>query len=141
MKDDEAHYDDDFELTEYVWRAYPELITGFEHRVGKYECITDTAATEIKSPAFTRYLVSNFGPFNESDADRGKLELAAGLCVYRRKVRNRVLKDNPEAVLINRCPKCQQILTSPKTRQCLRCHLSWHNATPEQAIHRSTELK
>ena len=130
----DPNYNDDHELTEYIWRNYAQLISGKEHRIGKYDCITDDEAETLKSRNFSRYLQRTHGAFTAADAEAGKRELAAGLWAYRRKVRNRVLKEDGESVNINRCPKCQRILYSPKTLQCLPCSLSWHGTTPEQAM-------
>lgn len=39
---------------------------------------------------------------------------------------DKILKDNPEKVFINLCPKCEQLARTAKARQCWVCGHDWH---------------
>jgi len=52
--------------------------------------------------------------------------MSAGVDSFRRRVRERILRDHPDKVLLNYCPKCGGLATTPKARQCCWCFHDWH---------------
>lgn len=51
--------------------------------------------------------------------------LRDGWEVFRRRLRDRILRDHGHAISIHRCPACQRILRTPLARQCFWCGLDW----------------
>jgi hypothetical protein len=46
------------------------------------------------------------------------------------RVVNRILRDHGEEICINRCPKCQAVLRTPKAKICLWCNHSQYGKGP-----------
>ena len=44
-------------------------------------------------------------------------------------VARRIMKEVPEKVFLNNCPKCSKLARTPFARQCRHCGHSWHNLT------------
>jgi hypothetical protein len=42
-----------------------------------------------------------------------------------------LLADPRCQALINRCPRCQRVVATPKARQCLWCKYDWHDGRAE----------
>lgn len=42
------------------------------------------------------------------------------------RVRDRIHRDHPDRVVLNRCPKCGGLAMTPKAQQCRWCHHDWH---------------
>lgn len=47
-------------------------------------------------------------------------------------VARRIMKETPEKVFFNNCPKCNKLARTPYARQCRHCGHSWHNLTVAQ---------
>ncbi|MCB9262872.1 MAG: hypothetical protein H6607_10910 [Flavobacteriales bacterium] len=47
-------------------------------------------------------------------------------------VARRIMKEVPEKVFLNNCPKCSKLARTPFARQCRHCGHSWHNLTVAQ---------
>ncbi len=47
-------------------------------------------------------------------------------------VARRIMKELPEKVFLNNCPKCNKLTRTPFARQCRHCGHSWHNLTVAQ---------
>jgi hypothetical protein len=47
-------------------------------------------------------------------------------------VARRIIKESPEKVFLNNCPKCGRLARTPFARQCRLCGHSWHNLTVAQ---------
>jgi hypothetical protein len=45
---------------------------------------------------------------------------------FMHRVRDRILRDHPDHVVLNRCPKCGGLAMTPKAQQCRWCHHDWH---------------
>ena len=41
-------------------------------------------------------------------------------------VRNRIVRDHKDELLINRRPECQRIVRTPRAQQCFWCGHDWH---------------
>ena len=39
----------------------------------------------------------------------------------------RILRDHPDEVMLNVCPKCLNLCGTPEAKLCLRCGHSWHS--------------
>lgn len=120
---DPSTYDDDRELTDYIWHNYRHLLTAFEWRVWN----ADTAdwKAERSSEKMASTIRKRWGSQNDPEVAAA---LERGIAVFRREARNRILAEHPEEVTINRCSRCQRIVATPLARQCLWCGLDWHNS-------------
>src|SRR5262245_61170602 len=47
------------------------------------------------------------------------------------RVRDRILAEVGNQLVMNRCPMCRRIVRTPKARQCMWCHHDWHAANPQ----------
>lgn len=114
-------YDDDLELTRYVWDHFALLMTEFERRVGR-AIIGRWKATHAgvppSHPLWTRW--------GATDDPAIEAALADGSEVYRRQVRIRLQAELGDEVFVNRCPACGRVVRTPKARQCFWCGHDWH---------------
>jgi hypothetical protein len=110
-------YDDESELTNYVWRHYFHLMTYFEYRVGV------ALRLRLKGGAPAKHVLNKRYSGPEIDA-----ALAEGPEAFRRRVCRRLLADRGGEVLINRCPGCGRVVRTPQARQCFWCGHDWHEA-------------
>ena len=118
---DVSTYDDDCELTDYVWHNYSHLLTRQESRVWKAVIIEQKA--EATSQKMARFLRERWGGINDPDVADA---LRNGFEAYRRAVRERILSQHSDEVAINRCARCSRIVARPKSKQCLWCGHDWH---------------
>jgi hypothetical protein len=117
-------YDEDRVLTNYVWQHYRHLFTEFERRVAdriSIEIKTQHSPPEIRAERLARL----WGP---PDATVNSA-LEQGHWAFLDRVRTRILAEEADRILTNRCPMCERIVRTPKARQCLWCHHDWHAAT------------
>ncbi|MCG3180141.1 MAG: hypothetical protein BIFFINMI_02496 [Phycisphaerae bacterium] len=115
-------YDEDCELTHYVWCHCWHLMTKNELEVGRAAQILEQAAV-AKSEGMKKALTK----LSRRDEDPLiAAELRNGIDLFRRKVRERVLREHPTEANINRCPKCSRIVRTPKARHCYWCGNDWH---------------
>jgi hypothetical protein len=56
-----------------------------------------------------------------------KAALANGAKDFRRPVCSRLLTEAGDKAFVNRCPRCNRVLRTPKARQCFWCGVDWHN--------------
>ena len=52
--------------------------------------------------------------------------MAGGVDAFMLRVRERILRDHPDRVALNRCPRCGGLAMTPKAQQCRWCHHDWH---------------
>jgi hypothetical protein len=117
-----VEYDEDTELTHYVWEYCTSFMTEFERRVGK-AIIYRMKAKTSDHPMITRKL-DEWGHVGDLHIDAA---LADGPEVFRRRVCERVLTEYGSKVFIHRCPKCNRVLRTSKAQQCFWCGADWHS--------------
>jgi|HubBroStandDraft_6_1064221.scaffolds.fasta_scaffold77147_2 hypothetical protein len=123
MRWDPATYDDDRELTDYIWHNYRHLLTAFEWKVWKAD------VAEWKAERASEKLASSIRKrWGSQDDPEVAAALARGIDLFRRDARDRILAEHPQEVTTNRCARCQRIVATPLARQCLWCGHDWHNA-------------
>jgi acyl carrier protein len=117
-------YDEDLSLTRYVWNNYPHLMSDLERRVGtemvQREKAEASAGDDAAKLAQSKMLYG-FGQYPEVNE-----ALKHGHRAFRDSVRDRLLREDAERVVVNRCPQCERILCTPQARQCLWCGFDWH---------------
>jgi hypothetical protein len=124
-----AEYDDDRELTRYVWDHYQRLMSDFEWRVGRaifHRAKFGTAGhPEAATAAHRRWC--------EVGVPEVEAALLDGPEVFRRRVRDRLLSERGSELFVNRCPRCSRVVRTPQARQCFWCGCDWHSQSAEQA--------
>ena len=122
MRWDPSTYDDDRELTEYIWHNYPQLLTPLEHKVWTAHS-AEWKADRSENPKYAAVVRERW----EMRDDPLVVEaLSRGCETFAREVRERVLTERAADVFINRCAQCQRIVATPKASQCLWCGYKWH---------------
>lgn len=114
-------YDEEAELTLYIWDHFRNLMTSIEKLTNK--AISVDQKSQHASPELARKMRERWGSLEDPDIAEA---LKDGVEAFRRSVKDRVIQDSGDEVFINRCPECQRILTTPKARQCLWCGYDWH---------------
>lgn len=105
-------YDDEKELTRYVWDHFRERMTEFEQRVGWAHLAEGKAA--IGHPDVADIILRWYGIADDPAAQAAQAEGVEAFC---RRVCQRVLEEQGPAVFINRCPNCVRIVSTPQSRQ------------------------
>lgn len=114
-------YDEDHELTRYVWDHFERLMTEIEWRVNR-AIHAGWKAERAGTPERAAGLARAF----RADGPEVEAALADGPDAYRRRVRDRLLTEHGPEVFINRCPKCRRVVRTPQARQCFWCGHDWH---------------
>jgi hypothetical protein len=117
-----VEYDEDRELTRYVWDHYQRFLTERECRVGR-AIIGRAKADVASSKEMVEILHRKLGGIGDAETEDA---LANGAEVFRRLVRNRLLSQHAVEIYVNRCPRCSRVVRSPSARQCLWCGFDWH---------------
>ena len=52
--------------------------------------------------------------------------VARGSVEFRRNVTERVMREDGDKVILNRCPQCMRIVRTPRAKQCCWCYADWH---------------
>lgn len=115
-------YDDDSELTRYVWDHFSDRMADFERRVGK-AIIGRVKGARTIAPLSHMILVR----WGRTDDPEINAALADGPDVFRHRVRTRVLAEAADQLFVNRCQRCQRVVCTPRARQCLWCGFDWHD--------------
>jgi hypothetical protein len=58
---------------------------------------------------------------------RNKELLKDGYDTFEIAVAERIMKDSPEKVVLNTCPKCSKLARTPFAKQCRYCGCSWRD--------------
>lgn len=74
------------------------------------------------SPTMRKRMLEK-GWFTEDE--RNKELLKDGYEAFELAVAKRIMKDSPEKVVLNTCPKCTKLARTPKAKQCRHCGCSW----------------
>lgn len=114
-------YDDERELTRYIWDFFFQLMTPFEQRIGLAHFAEGKAA--VGHPEVATFILRRHGIVGDPEAEAA---LADGVEAFRHRVRLRVIAEHGEEVFVNRCPNCQRIVRTPKAKQCFWCGSDWH---------------
>jgi Uncharacterized protein conserved in bacteria (DUF2199) len=106
------------------------------HVVGTNEIIRWTAwATRAELLAYRIYLAEEKAKAYDSPellddmktSDPEALSLMTDdIETFMLRVRDRILRDHPDRVVLNHCQKCGGLAMTPKAQQCRWCHHDWH---------------
>src|ERR1700730_2698725 len=121
-------YNEDTVLTDYIWRNYYHLMTGFERTAVKVS-LAERGLT-ISRPNLVNILENTAAILRrswEAQIDPMAVEaLSSGEAAFRTYVRDRLLRDHQAGIIINRCQACGRIVRTPQAQQCLWCGHDWH---------------
>lgn len=115
-------YDEDTQLTRYVWNHCYRFMTELELRVGRAISGREQAAF-AKSPVHAEFLRERYGEMNDADINAA---LSDGAEAFRLRVRDRILSEHETGAFVHRCPICKRVLRTPEAQQCFWCGLDWH---------------
>ncbi|MDG3002292.1 hypothetical protein [Paludisphaera mucosa] len=118
-------YEDDHELTRYVWSHFRARMTDDERRVGSAIVGREKAALIGAKPDHP--LAVRWGRTDDPEINAA---LTDGPEAFRRRVCKRVLAEAADESFVNRCPKCRRVVRTPKARQCFWCGFDWHGGEP-----------
>jgi hypothetical protein len=114
-------YDEDRELTQYVWEHFSHRMTDFERRVGR--AIRGRQKASNAGADIFHLLAVRWGQTDDPEVNAA---LADGPEAFRRRVCSRVLAQAGGEVFVNRCPRCNGVARTPRARQCFWCGFDWH---------------
>jgi hypothetical protein len=114
-------YEDEREMTQYIWDYYGSLMTEFEQRVGWAHLAELKAAGGHRAVADS--ILRRRGIAGDAEAEAA---LADGVDAFRRLVCRRLLAERGADMFINRCPACGRVCRTPRAKQCFWCNHDWH---------------
>ena len=114
-------YNDDCELTSYLWHNYRKLMTPLESLANK--AIHAEMKAQHASPKMAAVLRDRWGEKNDAAVVAA---LEDGPQAFRDRVRDRLLRECADEIIIKRCPKCSRVIATPQAEQCLWCGHDWH---------------
>ncbi|WP_137904044.1 hypothetical protein [Chryseobacterium sp. 2VB] len=116
----------DRETIDYIIRYFSKLMTKDEALALNHHMYT------LKSSENTRMrnIMIERGWIN-SDPEVIQL-LEHGYEVFEQNVVTRIMKETPEKVFFNNCPKCHKLARTPRAKQCRYCGYNWHHLTVAQ---------
>jgi hypothetical protein len=106
-------------LTRYVFHNYSWLMTPDEGRA--FGWLLFKGKMQGISGPMRSYYEGKQGPL-DSEAKR---LLEAGAREFLITTRDRILRDHPDEVYLNRCPKCDALTRTPKACLCPVCNHTW----------------
>ena len=107
------------ELSWYVVEHYLELLTSDE--LAALRAFRVSIKMEaVDSPQHKR-LLKRWAPETEGS----KKLMLDGIQSFYERVRERLLEEHPDKVVVNRCPECRALARTPKAWQCPRCIHRW----------------
>jgi hypothetical protein len=112
----------DQETAHYIIRYFSSFMSENERRAWKHWSTTYKMG-EKPSPARIRLSLKkgwltddpNILSLLENGYDQFELDTA-----------QRILKENPDSILLNNCPNCSRLTRTPNAKQCRHCGFDWH---------------
>lgn len=108
------------ELTAYIFKNYFGLLTIHEKRAWK-NCTVElkvggSANEEYKAAIRARHV--DLDPQTQALLENGQECFLAN-------VRDRVMKEHADQIVLKRCPKCAALCRTPEAKLCPKCHYNW----------------
>jgi hypothetical protein len=111
----------DLETARYIRNYFSNLLTDDEDSVLKYHMYT----SKTENNPVMRKLMLEKGWFTEHPDIQESLK--DGYEEFLVNVARRIMREVPEKVFLNYCPKCQKLARTPYARQCRHCGHNWHS--------------
>jgi hypothetical protein len=109
----------DQETAHYIRVYFSKLMTEDEVAALKYHMYTYKTEDNPKM----RKIMLERAWFTEDP--RNKELLKDGYDTFEIAVAERIMKDSPEKVFLNNCPKCKKLARTTKAKQCRHCRYRW----------------
>ena len=110
------------DLGRYIANYYPHLLTK-EETLAQRSMIGEAKVQNADMPVMKEHLrrmwISEDPQIHELLAD--------GPDAFFDRLEARVMRDHPDEVFINLCPRCQALAKTPTAKQCHKCFFSWHD--------------
>jgi hypothetical protein len=118
------------DLAWYIVRHFSDLMSPQE-RLAYRHLATTIKAGYGDDPAAQERAKGNKVRSRFLSDDPEVLRLASGgLQRFVANTADRILRETPDQVFLNCCPRCAQLARTPKARQCRFCGHDWHNLSP-----------
>jgi hypothetical protein len=108
------------ELAAYIINYYNDFMTAEEHAAHQ-SIVAECKIENANSPSMKEMLRTRV-----STNPKVRALLADGAEAFFAGVRDRVLRDHPNEVILNHCPRCGALAKTPTAKQCRKCFFSWH---------------
>ena len=115
-------YDEDVVLLHYVRSYQRHFLTDLEREV-IWAVLTRSIAEEYADPQTALQALTAWGGLEDPLIQEA---LKDGPIAFRRRVKDRLLREHSDQMVINRCPRCSRIVRTPTAKLCLWCGHSWH---------------
>jgi len=129
-------YDRIDELSGYILRHYPYLLTSVEHwaldklradmhaRAFGFETyeLQQLYQRDVTIEGFSDEILNRL--YRHRDPRVAKL-LFKGTAPFFRRARERVLREHADEIVLNHCPDCDALAVSPASRCCQHCGCRW----------------
>jgi len=109
------------ELTRYIFYSYFDLLT-FKEKVAYKASFAEEKAENLEPGKLQDFLREKWG----SRDPEVLVLLKHGRDEFMRNVKDRILREHPDKVFLNYCPKCGALTRTPRAKQCPKCFFSWH---------------
>lgn len=115
-------YDELGMVAHTVLRYHPHLLTEFERKaIVAFDARWRIALAH--DPEVIQHQLRLAGAF---DTPGLGAVMSRGYETFCRDIAARVLLEHATELVLNRCPRCDRIVRTPKARQCLWCFHDWH---------------
>jgi hypothetical protein len=110
----------DEELVRYIMVYFSHLMTKNE-----YQAVQNTMYLfKTSKNAKMRQMIEEKGWIVYSEEVDELLK--DGYKSFEMKTAQRILKERPDKVFLNLCPKCHKLARTPQAKQCRYCSYDWH---------------
>ncbi len=116
----------DKETSHYIRNYFGHLMTDHEKLALQYHMYMD----KTEENAHMRKIMVNRGWITEQPDIIAHLN--NGYEEFELSVARRIMKEAPDKVFLNTCPKCNRLARTPYARQCRHCGHRWHDLTLAQ---------
>jgi hypothetical protein len=107
-------------LTNYIVNHYSNLFTDLEARAQRLWWIRAKAGPNPNSYWKSELLAC------QSDNPALNALLAEGPKAFHDKIRDRILAEHSDKIVLNRCPKCGTLARTPQACLCPACNHTWY---------------
>jgi hypothetical protein len=115
------------DVTTYVFHNYFHLLTLNEQLAWK-TCLGGAKGEASGSEDYARFLSDKFGSHRKEILEL----LSKGPESFFVGVRDRVLKEHRDKIILNYCPRCGALTRTPEAKICPKCSFNWHIKSPDQ---------
>jgi hypothetical protein len=116
------------DVTKYVFHNYANLLT--ENEASAWKICLWQAKNETSGNELPNFLADKFG----SRRPEVLVLLSKGTESFFLGVRDRVLREYKDKIILNYCPRCGALTRTPKAKICPKCSFNWHSTATGNRI-------